>query len=82
MISPYDYDAMTTLPEIEAAITHLSKQDARQLAGWLQDYLDEIWDNQIERDMESGKLDALIAKAEVEIASNQVRQLEDVLHNG
>jgi hypothetical protein len=72
---------MTTLTEIEAAITQLPEQDARQLAEWLQGYLDEMWDRQIEQDLACGKLDSLIFKAEADIASNQVRDLDEILHN-
>jgi hypothetical protein len=64
---------MATLSEIEAAIKQLSKSDVRQLSIWLQDYLDEIWDRQIASDLKSGKLDKLIAGAEVDIAANTVR---------
>ncbi|KKD35987.1 MAG: hypothetical protein WAN66_10950 [Limnoraphis robusta] len=62
---------MTTLPEIEAAIKQLSENDVRQLSAWLQEYLDEMWDQQIEADLVSGKLDKLIAKAEADIADNK-----------
>lgn len=79
---PIEFNVMTTLPEIEAAITQLSEQDARQLAIWLQTYLDEVWDQQIEHDLESGKLGEFIAKAEADIAANQVRKLDEVLRNG
>jgi hypothetical protein len=72
---------MTTLTEIEAAIAQLPEQDARQLAEWLEEYLDEMWDRQIEQDLTSGKLDSLISKAEADIASNQVRDLDEVLCN-
>lgn len=72
---------MTTLPEIEAAIKTLAKDDVRQLSVWLQDYLDEMWDRQIEADLESGKLDNLIAKAEADIAANTVRDLDEILHD-
>jgi hypothetical protein len=34
---------------------------SRALANWLQDYLDEMWDRQIEADLASGKLAPLIA---------------------
>ena len=66
---------MTTLPEIEAAIKQLSEGDVRQLSAWLQEYLDEMWDRQIEADLVLGKLDKLIAKAEADIAANRVRSL-------
>ncbi|NJO66072.1 MAG: hypothetical protein HC832_00095 [Leptolyngbyaceae cyanobacterium RM1_405_57] len=72
---------MTTLLEIEAAIKQLPEGDVRQLSAWLQKYLDEMWDRQIEVDLVSGKLDKLIAKAEADIAANRVRSLDEVFHN-
>lgn len=72
---------MTTLPEIEAAIKQLPESDIRQLSVWLQKYLDEIWDRQIEADLGSGKLDKLIAKVEADITANRIRDLDEVLHN-
>lgn len=71
---------MTTLPEIEAAIKQLPEGDVRQLSVWLQEYLNEMWDRQIETDLVSGKLDKLITKAEADIAANRVRDLDEVLH--
>ncbi len=73
---------MTTLPEIETAIKQLPENDIRQLAVWLQDYLNEMWDQQIEADLGSGRLNNLIAKAEADIAANRVRNLDEVLRNG
>ncbi len=72
---------MTTLLEIEAAIKQLPESDVRQLAAWLQTYLDETWDRQIEEDLTSGKLDNLIAQAEADIAANNVRALDEILRN-
>lgn len=72
---------MTILPEIEAAIKQLPESDVRQLSVWLQGYLDEMWDRQIETDLKSGKLDKLIAKAEADIAANRVRDIDEIFHN-
>ena len=72
---------MTTLAEIETAIKQLPENDIRQLAVWLQDYLNEMWDQQIEADLASGRLNNLIAKAEADIAANRVRNLDEVLRN-
>ncbi|MBW4622580.1 MAG: hypothetical protein KME17_24890 [Cyanosarcina radialis HA8281-LM2] len=72
---------MTTLPEIEAAIKQLPVGDIRQLSGWLQEYLDEIWDWQIEADLGAGKLDKLIDRAEADIAANRVSDLDEILHH-
>ncbi|MDI9637579.1 hypothetical protein [Geitlerinema calcuttense] len=73
---------MVTRLEIESAIRQLSEGEVRDLAKWLQDYLDEMWDRQIEADMASGKLDRLIAQAEADIADDKVRNLDEVLRNG
>ncbi|MBD2298741.1 hypothetical protein H6G80_10510 [Nostoc sp. FACHB-87] len=72
---------MATLRDIEAAIKQLPESDIRQLSVWLQEYLDEMWDQQIETDAVSGKLNKLIAKAEADIIDNKVRDLDEVLHN-
>ncbi|MBE9228551.1 hypothetical protein IQ264_24345 [Phormidium sp. LEGE 05292] len=72
---------MTNLLEIEAAIKQLPENDVRQLATWLQNYLNEKCDRQIESDLASGKLDALIAKAEADIAANNVRDLDEIFHD-
>lgn len=63
---------MVTLREIEAAIHKLPKNEARFLATRLQAYLDNQWDQQLESDLKSGKLDALITKAERDIAKSRV----------
>jgi hypothetical protein len=39
---------MTTLLEIAAAIQDLPEDEVRELSTWLQGYLDERWDRQIE----------------------------------
>lgn len=68
--------------DLEAAIKQLPEDEVRDLAKWLQDYLDEKWDRQIETDLASGKLDRFIAQAEAEIAANNVRDLDEVLCDG
>ncbi|MHC5611584.1 MAG: hypothetical protein ACYTXA_11340 [Nostoc sp.] len=73
---------MNTRLEVESAIKQLSEDEVRNLAKWLQEYLDEMWDRKIEVDLASGKLDRLIAQAEEDIAANNVRDLDEVLCNG
>jgi hypothetical protein len=67
--------------EVESAIKQLPEGEVRELAKWLQEYLDEMWDRQIEADLASGKLDHLIARAEADIANGNVRDLDEVLRN-
>ncbi|WP_017293669.1 hypothetical protein [Geminocystis herdmanii] len=71
---------MTTLIEIETAIKQLNKDQVLQLAQWLDEYLDDNWDNQIKNDFKEGKLDRLIAKAEADIKANNVRNLDEVIY--
>lgn len=67
---------MKTLSEIEQAIKELPTVEARQLAGWLNEYLDDAWDKEVQTDLAIGKLDQFIAKVESDIEANQVRDLK------
>ena len=70
---------MTTRLDVESAIKQLPEGEVRNLAKWLQDYLDEMWDRQIEADLASGRLDRLIAQVEEDIAANNVRDLNEAI---
>ena len=72
---------MTPRAELEIAIQQLPEDKIRQLATWLQAYVDDLRDRQIEDDLNQGKLDQLIAQAEASIETNQFRSLDEVLHN-
>lgn len=72
---------MATFLEIKSAIEQLPQGEIRQLSAWLQEYINEMWDLQLETDLEAGKLDSLIAKAEADIADNRVRDLDEVFDN-
>jgi hypothetical protein len=73
---------MITLLEVESAIQQLPENDARSLAQWLQEYLDDRWDRQMEEDLESGKLDRLLASSEADIVRKNVKNLDEVLMQG
>ncbi|MGZ4956336.1 MAG: hypothetical protein ACXV8Q_14620 [Methylobacter sp.] len=72
---------MATLIDIEEAIKTLPQDDVQQLAVWLQDYINDFWDQQLESDLQSGKLDNLISKAEADIAAHHLRNLDEVIRN-
>ena len=72
---------MKTRLEIEQAIKKLPTAEARQLADWLNRYIDDAWDKQMQTDLATGKLDKFIAKVESEIEAKQVRDLGEVLDN-
>ena len=48
------------IQKIETVIKKLSINELVNLATWLIDYHDQIWDQQIEEDLDSGKLDQLV----------------------
>ena len=52
--------------EIEEAIVQLPAKDVDKLAHWLEDYREQMWDQQIEEDLEAGRLDALLAEVDEE----------------
>jgi hypothetical protein len=54
---------MSTVVEIEKALQTLPVEDARKIADWLEHYLDEKWDKQIDGDIAAGRLDKLVGKA-------------------
>ena len=54
---------MTSVAEIQQAITSLPKSEYARLIRWLQDYDWEEWDREIEADVEAGKLDFLAERA-------------------
>lgn len=70
---------MSTLTEIQKAIIGLSAREQQQLARWFEEELEDAWDAQIEEDVKSGRLDHLIAQAEVDIAAGRVKSLDEVL---
>ncbi len=54
---------MSTVAEIEKAIQKLSPQEIKAVADWLEEFREEMWDQQIAADAKAGKLDKLISKA-------------------
>jgi len=70
---------MSTVAEIENALQTLPVNDAWKVAGWLQHYLDEKWDNQIDADIAAGRLDKLADKALDDYRAGHVKPLDEVI---
>jgi hypothetical protein len=70
---------MSTVVEIEKALQTLPVEEARKVAGWLQRYLDDIWDQQIDRDVAAGKLDKLADKALRDYREGRVKPLDEII---
>ncbi|HBD94474.1 MAG: hypothetical protein A2015_06420 [Spirochaetes bacterium GWF1_31_7] len=54
---------MQTITEIEQAVISLPKNQINEFRKWFYEYENDIWDEIIEKDAESGKLDFLMNKA-------------------
>lgn len=62
--------------EIENAITQLSPKEWAELSAWFADYQAEVWDEQIERDLEAGRLDALLEEVDEEYEAGEASPYE------
>lgn len=61
--------------DIETAITQLSTHEVAKLADWFAEYQAQVWDKQIEEDLEAGRLDQLLEEVENEYAAGLSRPL-------
>jgi hypothetical protein len=64
-----------TVTEIERAITQLSPQDYSRLRAWFEEFDAQQWDEQIERDAKSGKLDKIAEQALNEYRAGKAKEL-------
>ena len=55
-----------SVTEIEAAITKLASGDLAELMSWLENYHAKVWDKQVADDLESGRLDTVLADVDRE----------------
>ncbi len=64
-----------TVTEIESAIEKLPPNEVSKLSKWLEEFEARIWDKQIERDLQNGKLQNLIEEAEKDYAEGKYQPL-------
>jgi hypothetical protein len=69
---------MSTVQEIEAAISNLPPQDFARLRDWLLERDAKHWDKQIEEDSAAGKFQPLIEEIEKDIAAGRVKSLDEI----
>ncbi len=65
---------MDRVEEIEAAIDSLPPEEFRRIAQWFRQRDQELWDQQLDRDSSSGKLDFLFEDAENESREGSLRE--------
>ncbi len=54
---------MTTIQEIESAVSGLSREELSAFRVWFQGFDAEVWDRQLEADVAAGRLDRLADEA-------------------
>jgi len=64
-----------SLAEIKSAIKQLSFEQRAELAAWLHGWTDDAWDDQMKRDIASGKLDEVLREVEEDIKTGRVREM-------
>ena len=65
--------SMTTVEEIEHAVTELAPSELSRLAAWMREYDAKVWDGQMEEDSASSRLDFLFEEAESERKAGKLR---------
>jgi hypothetical protein len=53
-----------SLKELEVAVAQLPPGDLAEFSRWFEEYLADIWDRQLECDVQAGRLDEAIHKAD------------------
>jgi hypothetical protein len=66
---------MSTVKEIESAVSKLSPDDLQSFRSWFQEFDGWAWDQQFEKDAQAGKLDALAEEALDDLRSGRCQEL-------
>ena len=64
-----------SVKDIEAAITQLPRHEITELSQWFEEFQNQIWDEQIERDADAGRFDKLIKQAKAQYAAGLCKPL-------
>ena len=64
-----------SVQDLETAVTGLSKEELAKFSQWVEEYLADEWDKQIERDAQAGKLDRLAEAVLAEFHTGEFTRL-------
>ncbi len=71
---------MSTVQEIETAIQKLKPQEIHEVADWLQELREELWDRQIDADAKAGRLDKMMEEAKQDYLAGRCKPLNEILN--
>jgi hypothetical protein len=66
---------MSTVNEIEFAVSKLSRDELLLFRGWFQEFDAEAWDRHFEEDVRAGRLDALADEALGDLRAGRCKDL-------
>lgn len=66
---------MSSIQEIERAVSDLSPEDLSRFRAWFLKYDAEVWDREFEEDVAAGRLDALAEEALADMRAGRTRPL-------
>ncbi len=66
---------MTTIREIEQAVSQLSPEELAHFREWFDEYDARVWDKQFESDATTGKLDKLADQAIADFRAGKSKEL-------
>ena len=64
-----------SITEIEDAIKDLPPEKVRELMDWFVKYHADVWDDEIARDLETGRLDSILTEVDSDISSGVAKPL-------
>ena len=64
-----------SIKDIEEAIVLLPRQEIAELSQWFEEFQNQVWDEQIERDSNAGRFDKLIEQAKAHPAAGRSKPL-------
>jgi hypothetical protein len=64
---------MSTVQEIERAVTDLSPEELSRFRAWFAEFDAQAWDRQIAEDVAAGRLDALAEEALADLRAGRTR---------
>ena len=73
---------MTKIEKIKQEIRRLTPAELAAFRDWFHSYDADAWDQQIERDIDAGKLDRLAEEARADCVAGKSKPLEDALGEG
>ena len=69
-----------TVEAIKEEISHLSEQERKELADWIEEMEEQAWDREMERDFApGGRGEHLLAEAMADIAAGRTRPVAEAL---